>query len=85
MNRKHMLLMVLCCLIPLAGFALVSALRIPLNGVLSTVLILACPLSHILMMKFMMGGHEGHEDHQGHAPQIPAPRDPITEARAREQ
>ena len=85
MKSKHMLLMVLCCLIPLAGFAIVSALRIPLGTVLSAVLILACPLSHLLMMKFMMGGHKGHEEHEGHTQPAPALRDPVAEARAREQ
>ncbi len=79
MKSKHMLLMVLCCLIPVVGFVVVSALRIPLGSVLTGVMILACPLSHLLMMKFMMGGHEGHTQ------PAPALRDPVAEARAREQ
>ena len=60
MNRKHALLMIACCLVPIAGFALVSLFNIPLKSVLYFVLILFCPLSHILMMKYM--GHG--DDHQ---------------------
>jgi hypothetical protein len=59
MNKTHALIMVACCLIPLAGFALVSLFNIPLKSVLYFALILFCPLSHLLMMKYM-GHGEGH-------------------------
>jgi hypothetical protein len=69
MSKKHMLIMVACCLIPLAGFAAISLFKIPVSTVIYGALILFCPLSHILMMKFMMGhGHEKQEiqDHSHH-------------------
>ena len=53
MNRKHTLLMVLCCLIPLVGFAAISIFRIPANTVIYTGLALLCPVMHLLMMKGM--------------------------------
>ena len=79
MNKKHALIMIACCLIPIAGFALVSLFNIPLKSVFLFGMILFCPLSHILMMKFMVHG-DGHQhgeakDHAHHEtiPQISNP------------
>jgi uncharacterized membrane protein len=78
MNKKHALLMFICCLIPIAGFLLVSIFDIPLKSVFYFALILVCPLSHLLMMKYM-GHDESHHsdsavviDHSNHmdVPQI---------------
>jgi hypothetical protein len=60
MNRKHALLMVLCCLTPLAGFAAISIFRIPANTVIYTGLVLLCPAMHLLMMRH---GHDGERAH----------------------
>lgn len=74
MNRKHALLMVLCCLIPLVGFAAISIFRIPANTVIYTGLALLCPVMHLLMMKGMMG--HNHDETSAHAHhQVEAPKE----------
>ncbi len=63
---KHLILMVACCLLPIAavlavgafGFSLVS-----LGGLLPYAMALLCPLMMIFMMRGMMGGQHSHEDY----------------------
>ena len=82
MNRKHALLMVLCCLIPLVGFAAISIFRIPANTVIYVALALACPAMHLFMMKGMThaparsaGVGHNHDDASAHAHhQVEAPK-----------
>ena len=62
MSKKHMLLMLACCLIPVAALIAISVFKIPVSAVIYGALLLACPLSHILMMKFM-----GHDHQQQNA------------------
>ena len=70
MHRKHLWIMLACCLIPLAGLAAIWILRIPANNVLFFGLILLCPLLHLIMMRRMMHGKgptgAGHQA-DGHA------------------
>lgn len=68
MSKKHMLLMLACCLIPLSALALISVFNIPANSVLPLGMILLCPLLHLVMMRGMMGGHGHHAEHVEHLP-----------------
>lgn len=70
MKRKHMLLMIACCLIPIIALGAIFLFKLPVSQVLFYGLILLCPLSHILMMIFM-GRGEGH-DHSLHQAKTPA-------------
>jgi len=58
MKKSHLLLMLLCCLIPLAGIAAILLFRIPTSTVLYFGLVLLCPLMHILMMGTMRHDHD---------------------------
>lgn len=56
MSGRHGLIMLLCCLIPVAAIAAITLFHIPLSTVLVAGLLLLCPLSHVFMMR-RMGGH----------------------------
>jgi hypothetical protein len=71
MKKNHLLLMLLCCLIPLAGIAAIVLFRVPTSSVLYFGLVLVCPLMHVLMMATMR-----HE----HAPSPGSPTEGLTPA-----
>jgi len=58
MNKRHWILMLLCCLAPLAALGAIFLFQVPVNTVLLVALVLICPLSHVLMMSFMDHEHE---------------------------
>jgi hypothetical protein len=66
MNKKHMWLMVACCLIPLAGLAAIYLFKVQVSTVLLVGMVLFCPLSHFLMMGFMKHDHEETHPVRGH-------------------
>ena len=66
MTKKHALIMLACCLIPVLALGAIFLFNVPVSKVLWIGLILICPLSHILMMKFMMHGEHDHSNM--HAP-----------------
>lgn len=64
MKKSHLWLMILCCLIPIVGLAAIFLFNVPVSNVLFYGLILLCPVSHILMMKYMGHDHSSTEHSQ---------------------
>jgi choline-glycine betaine transporter len=65
MLDKHQNLMKICVLVVVGVIAAVLLLKIPLRNGLLFILLLACPLSHILMMRLMShNSGENHHDHE---------------------
>jgi len=79
MKKSHLLLMLLCCLIPLAGIAAILLFRVPVTSVVYFGLVLLCPLMHVLMMA------TGRHDHapssgraaEGHPPGCHTAPEPV--------
>jgi ABC-type transport system involved in cytochrome bd biosynthesis fused ATPase/permease subunit len=57
MTKKHLLIMLACCLIPVAALLAIFVFNIQLNIVLLIILVLVCPLSHLLLMKYAGPDH----------------------------
>ena len=66
MTKKHVLIMLVCCLLPIIGLALAYIFNIPANNILWGAMLLLCPLSHLLMMKNM--AHDHNEMHSTENP-----------------
>jgi len=57
-SKRHLWLMVICCLIPVVALVGVRLLSIPVNGTVLIILLALCPLSHIALMWVMMRGSQ---------------------------
>ena len=57
MKKSHLGLMLLCCLVPLAGIAAIVLFGVPTSSVLYFGLVLLCPLMHVVMMATMRHDH----------------------------
>src|SRR4030067_315529 len=69
---KHMLIMLLCCLVPLGLILAVSAFGLslgPLQALLPFALVLLCPLMMFFMMRGM--GHDHGAEHSHHPSAAP--------------
>lgn len=67
MSKKHVFIMLACCLISVIGLAAIFLFRIPVSTVLLIGMVLLCPLSHLLMMGFM-----DHEHNKSRSVEHPA-------------
>ena len=76
MNKKHALIMLACCLIPLVALAAVFVFKIPANSVIYFGILLLCPVLHLLMMKNMMGPDHAGQDHAARHLQQPKAKAP---------
>ena len=83
MKKSHVLLMLLCCLIPLAGIAAIALFRVPASSVLYFGLVLLCPLMHVVMMATMRRDHTRSpgSSTEAHAPGCRPAADPASRAR----
>lgn len=60
MKTKHMLLMMLCCAIPLALIFVLPRMNLSLGGLGFFLIVLLCPLMHFLLMRGAHGTHGAH-------------------------
>ncbi len=63
LNSKHVLIMLACCLIPVAALAAIFVFNVSVNNILLFGLVLLCPLSHLFMVKYMMRDHSAEQSH----------------------
>jgi uncharacterized membrane protein len=63
-SRHHMLLMILCCSLPIATILVLSRIGVQ-RGFLSFAVLLICPVSMVIMMLFMhkMGNKKDEHIH----------------------
>jgi DUF2933 family protein len=72
LNRSWLMML---CVVGLGALFFLPALGISIGTLFTFLLILLCPLSHLLMMRGGHGGHGGH-DHGGSTPERPLPEVP---------
>jgi hypothetical protein len=67
MNKRHIWIMLLCCLLPIIGLTAIFLFKIPVNTVVYFGLLLLCPLAHFFMMGNMHNHIDQPEQHHDHA------------------
>ncbi len=75
-GTKHLLLMLACCLIPIAGILAVSVFGLSLGSLgplLPYAMVLLCPLMMFLMMRGMTGKQGAQDDHHAAADRKQSP------------
>jgi hypothetical protein len=65
MNKRHIWIMLFCCLLPIIGLGAIFLFKIPANTVLYFGLLLLCPLAHFFMMG-QMDHNRAEEQHNEH-------------------
>ena len=68
MHKKHLLTMLACCLIPLAGVAALWLFKLPANNGVYLGLMLLCPVLHFVMMRDMTKPGQSDQGGHSHAP-----------------
>ena len=58
MTKKHLWIMLACCLLPVAAIVAVSVFKVQVGTLGLFALLLLCPVGHLLMMRGM--GDKGH-------------------------
>jgi len=61
MEKKHILIVLICILIGAGAVAAISLFKVPSGNVFLGLMLLICPFTHFLMMGMM--GHGNHEHH----------------------
>ncbi len=84
MKRKHLILMLLCCLIPIGIAFGLQAFGVALSASLPVAMLILCPLLHIMMMAFMHGEAQ-HDTGSGSHSAVKADRHPVEIRHPREE
>jgi len=72
---KHSLVMLACCLVPMALLGLVLATGVSLGGLAPYAMIVLCPLLHVVMMRGMGHGHSTRAGDSGEKEVVPVCHD----------
>ncbi|OGO24004.1 MAG: hypothetical protein A2Z28_03570 [Chloroflexi bacterium RBG_16_51_9] len=62
MTKKHLWIMLACCLLPVAAIVAVNFFKVPLGTLGLFALLLLCPIGHLILMRGM--GHNGHHQEE---------------------